>query len=120
MYTVYTGHRFIQCIQVIDKCIQCIISRKSCTVKTTLWSVSFCPAELKEDNLDINDGEMVDDDNDDEEEGEEEEEVSCRHITVHPDQLLTTAIIDGLTPCTQYIIRYSDILYISSQLTEER
>ena len=93
-----------------------IISRKSCTVKTTLWSVSFCPAELKEDNLAMNDGEMVDDDD----EEEEEEEVSCRHITVHPDQLLTTAIIDGLTPCTQYIIRYSDILYISSQLTEER
>ena len=70
-------------------------------MKTTLWSVSFCPAELKENNLVINAGEMVDDDA----EEEEEEEVSCRHITVHPDQLLTTAIVDGLTPCTQYIIR---------------
>ena len=53
-------------------------------------------------------GEMVDDENDDDDDDDEqeEEEVSCRHITVHPDQLLTTAIIDGLRPCTQYIIRY--------------
>ena len=65
-------------------------------MKTTLWSVTFCPAELKEDNLDRNGGKVADVD----------EDVSCRHITVHPDQLLTTAIIDGLTPCTQYIIRY--------------
>ena len=71
-------------------------------MKTTLWSVSFCPAELK-------DGEMVDDENDD---GDGDEEGSCRHITVHPDQLLTTAIIDGLTPCTQYIIRYLLLLSI--------
>ena len=30
----------------------------------------------------------------------------CHEIIVHPDQLQTTAIIDNLTPCTQYIIRY--------------
>lgn len=35
-----------------------------------------------------------------------EEETSCRHITIHPDQLLTTAIVDGLRACTQYIVRY--------------
>ena len=75
------------------------ISRKSCTVKTTLWSVSFCPAQLKEDSLGVDAERMVDVESDD-------EDSSCRHITVHPDQLLTTAIIDGLRPCTQYIIRY--------------
>ena len=37
--------------------------------------------------------------------GLDDEEEECHEITVHPDQLQTTAIIDSLTPCTQYIIR---------------
>ena len=36
----------------------------------------------------------------------DDEKDDCYEITVHPDQLQTTAIIDNLTPCTQYIIRY--------------
>ena len=64
-------------------------------MKSTLWSISFCPAIVKEDDLG-EDEKIVE---------ESDEENSCRHITIHPDQLLTTAIIDGLSPCTQYIIR---------------
>ena len=65
-------------------------------MESTLWSISFCPAIVREDDL-VDEKKIV--------EGSEEE-TSCRHITIHPDQLLTTAIIDGLTACTQYIVRY--------------
>ena len=65
----------------------------------TLWSVSVCPAVFREeDTAGDGDHEEVDEDDNEDEDG-------CRHITIHPDTLKTTAIVDGLLPCTQYLIR---------------
>ena len=54
--------------------------------------MSLCEAELREDSL--HDDYSL-----------EEEEGRCRHITIHPDTLKTTAIVDHLVPCTQYLVR---------------
>ena len=72
-------------------------TRSSCSERMTLWSVSVCPAVFREEDT-TGDGDQEDDDEDEDEDG-------CRHITIHPDTLKTTAIVDGLLPCTQYLIR---------------
>ena len=89
-------------------------TRSSCSERMTLWSVSVCPAVFREeDTAGDGDREEVDDDDtagagDHEEvyeDDEDEDEDGCRHITIHPDTLKTTAIVEGLLPCTQYLIR---------------
>lgn len=45
--------------------------------------------------------------------GDDEDE-KCRHLTVHPDQVQTTALVDGLKPCSQYIFRFDTGLDIMS------
>ena len=68
--------------------------------------MSLCEAELREGSLH--------DDYRLEEAGEEEEwEGRGRHITIHPDTLMTTAIVDHLVPCTQYLVRWR-VLHIKS------
>ena len=75
-------------------------TRSSCSERMTLWSVSVCPAVFREeDTAGDGDHEEVGEDVDD------EDEDGCRHITIHPDTLKTTAIVEGLLPCTQYLIR---------------
>ena len=69
------------------------VYRRSCKVHSTLWNVSLCEAELREDS--VHDDYSL-----------EEEEGRCRHITIHPDTLKTTAIVDHLLPCTQYLVRW--------------
>ena len=59
----------------------------------------------EEDTAGDGDHEEVDEDDDDDEEDDDEDEDGCRHITIHPDTLKTTAIVEGLLPCTQYLIR---------------
>ena len=74
-------------------------TRSSCSERMTLWSVSVCPAVFREeDTAGEGDQEEVDEDDNEDADG-------CRHITIHPDTLKTTAIVDGLLPCTQYLIR---------------
>ena len=74
-------------------------TRSSCSERMTLWSVSVCPAVFREeDTAGAGDHEEVEEEVDEDEDG-------CRHITIHPDTLKTTAIVDGLLPCTQYLIR---------------
>ena len=81
------------------------VCRRSCKVHSTLWNVSLCEAELREDS--VHDDYSL-----------EEEEGRCRHITIHPDTLKTTAIVDHLVPCTQYLVRWCVDAYsiISSYL----
>ena len=57
---------------------------------STLWSLSLCEAAVMK-------------------EGEVMREGRCRHIRIHVDTLNTTAIVDHLLPCTQYIVRWSSI-----------
>lgn len=69
--------------------------RRSCKVHSTLWNVSLCEAEMREDSG-----------HDDYSQEEEQWEGRCRHIRIHPDTLRTTAIVDHLVPCTQYLVRW--------------
>ena len=56
---------------------------------------------------------MDDEDDDEDDEDEDEDEDGCRHITIHPDTLRTTATVDGLLPCTQYLIRSAPAVHLT-------
>ena len=68
--------------------------------------MSLCEAELRE-------GSLHDEYSLENTEEEEEWEGRCRHITIHPDTLMTTAIVDHLVPCTQYLVRWR-VVHIKS------
>ena len=55
--------------------------KRSCKISSGLWSVSICPMMESMQQL-------------------------CRHFLVHPDRLETTARLDNLLPCTQYVVRW--------------
>jgi len=87
--------------------------RSSCKVHSTLWKVRFCKAVVSEANYNFDEDDNISyfnlsNDPDDEKD-------DCHEITVHPDQLQTTAIIDNLTPCTQYIIRVTSDISLDSE-----
>ena len=78
----------------------------------TLWSVSVCPAVFREEDT-AGDGDHEEVDGEEEDDDEDEDEDGCRHITIHPDTLRTTATVDGLLPCSQYLIRSAPAVHLT-------
>ena len=62
-------------------------------MRSTLWNVVVCRTPIPND--DSFEEKLINEPDDEE----------CRHLAVHPDELQTTALIDGLQPCSQYIFR---------------
>ena len=55
--------------------------KSSCMISSNLRSVSLCP--MRQPGMEF-----------------------CRHFSVHPDKLETTAMVEDLLPCTQYVVRW--------------